>query len=45
MAKVSFEGATGKVAFDQYGDSVTRVLTVYKVSGGSWKAAKTEEFK
>jgi branched-chain amino acid transport system substrate-binding protein len=45
MANVSFEGASGKVAFDQWGDSVTRVLTVYKVTGGAWKAAKTEEFK
>jgi len=45
MPSVSFDGATGKVAFDPYGDSVTRVLTVYKVTGGAWKPAKTEEFK
>jgi branched-chain amino acid transport system substrate-binding protein len=41
MASVSFDGATGKVAFDKFGDSVSRVLTVYKVDGGAWKAEKT----
>ncbi len=45
MASVSFDGATGKVAFDEYGDTTTKVLTVYKVEGGEWKPAKTEEFK
>ena len=35
MSKVSFDGATGKVAFDQYGDTTTKVLTAYKVDGGS----------
>ena len=41
MGKVSFDGATGKVAFDQYGDTTTKVLTAYKVSGGKWVADKT----
>ena len=41
MANVSFDGATGKVAFDKFGDSVSRVLTVYKVDAGAWKAEKT----
>jgi len=45
MSAVSFDGATGKVAFDQYGDSVSRVLTVYKVDGGAWKAEKTGSLK
>lgn len=45
MASVSFDGATGKVAFDKYGDSVSRVLTVYKVVDGAWKAEKTGELK
>ena len=45
MAKVSFDGATGKVAFDEFGDSVSRVLTVYTVTGGAWKAEKTGELK
>jgi branched-chain amino acid transport system substrate-binding protein len=41
VGKVSFDGATGKVAFDQYGDTTTKVLTVYKVTSGKWKADKT----
>lgn len=45
FAKVSFDGATGKVGFDEFGDSVSRVLTVYKVDGTEWKAEKTGELK
>ena len=45
LGKVSFEGVTGKVAFDQYGDSTSRVLTVYKVVSGKWAPVSTEAFK
>ena len=45
LGKVSFEGVTGKVAFDQYGDSTSRVLTVYKVVGTAWSPVNTEAFK
>lgn len=45
LGKVNFAGASGQVAFDQYGDSTSRVLTVYKVEGGKWVPAKTEDFK
>ena len=45
LGKVSFDGVTGKVAFDQYGDSTTRVLTVYKVVGLKWAPEVTEAFK
>ena len=45
VGKISFDGVTGKVAFDQYGDSTSKVLTVYKVDAGKWAAAKTDEFK
>ncbi len=41
----SIDGVTGKVAFDEYGDTTTRVLTVYKVEGEAWAPQKTEEFK
>jgi branched-chain amino acid transport system substrate-binding protein len=43
MGKVSFDGASGKVSFDEYGDSTTKVLTVWKVEGGKWVAVKTGE--
>jgi branched-chain amino acid transport system substrate-binding protein len=45
LGKVSFEGVTGKVAFDQYGDSTSRVLTVYKVTALKWAPVSTEAFK
>jgi branched-chain amino acid transport system substrate-binding protein len=45
MGKVSFEGVTGKVAFDEFGDSTSRVLTVYKVTGLKWAPVSTEAFK
>jgi len=41
MGSVKFDGATGPVAFDQYGDTTTKTLTVYKVEGGKWAADKT----
>jgi branched-chain amino acid transport system substrate-binding protein len=45
VGKVAFDGATGKVAFDEFGDTTTKVLTVYKVDGGKFTPDKTEEFK
>jgi len=39
------DGVTGKVSFDQFGDTTTRILTVYQVQNGAWKPLKTEEFK
>ena len=45
LGKVSFDGITGTVAFDQYGDSTSRVLTVYKVAAGKGGPVSTEEFK
>lgn len=45
VGKTDIEGATGQVAFDEFGDTTTKVLTVYKVTGGEWKPVKTEEFK
>lgn len=45
VQNTSFDGVTGKVAFDEFGDTTTRILTVYKVEGGAWKPQKTAEFK
>ncbi|MFF9620901.1 branched-chain amino acid ABC transporter substrate-binding protein [Streptomyces griseosporeus] len=41
VQKSSFDGLTGKVAFDEYGDTTNKQLTVYAVEKGKWKAAKT----
>jgi branched-chain amino acid transport system substrate-binding protein len=43
--KVSFEGASGKVAFDEFGDTVTRVITVYAVTDGAWATKKVVNFE
>ena len=32
IGKVSFDGVTGKVAFDEFGDTTSKILTVYKLS-------------
>ncbi|PBC71884.1 amino acid/amide ABC transporter substrate-binding protein (HAAT family) [Streptomyces sp. TLI_235] len=41
MSKVSFDGVTGKVGFDEYGDAVNKQLTVYTVKDGAWSVAKS----
>jgi branched-chain amino acid transport system substrate-binding protein len=45
MKTVSFDGATGPIAFDEFGDTTTKIITAYKVEGGKWTPDKTEEFK
>ena len=45
MAKVAFDGVTGKVAFDEFGDTTSKVLTVYGVKGGKWEAINTAAFE
>jgi branched-chain amino acid transport system substrate-binding protein len=41
VQKSDFEGITGKVSFDEYGDTGNKQLTVYQVQKGAWKAVKT----
>lgn len=36
MASVAFDGVTGHVSFDQYGDTGNKQLTMYKVEAGAW---------
>ncbi|MDX3230935.1 branched-chain amino acid ABC transporter substrate-binding protein [Streptomyces sp. ME19-01-6] len=45
LNKVSFEGVTGKVSFDQYGDTTNKQLTVYEVVKGAWKDETSRTFK
>jgi branched-chain amino acid transport system substrate-binding protein len=45
LGAVNFSGVTGPVAFDKYGDTVSRVLTVYKVTDLKWAPVLTEAFK
>jgi branched-chain amino acid transport system substrate-binding protein len=44
VGSYSGSGATGNIAFDQYGDSTNKVLTVYQVTSGKWTAAQTGTF-
>lgn len=41
MQNVSFDGVTGKVSFDQYGDTTNKQLTVYTVENGAWKTVES----
>ena len=41
MATVSFTGATGQVGFDEFGDTKSKVITIYKVESGKWATVKT----
>ena len=41
VGKVSFDGATGKVEFDEFGDTTNKIITAYEVKGGKWVAVKT----
>lgn len=45
VQNVSFDGVTGKVSFDEYGDATNKQLTVYAVEGGEWKAVKSVTFE
>lgn len=33
----TFDGVTGSIAFDAYGDNKQQVISAYKVTGGEWK--------
>ncbi|WP_128377981.1 branched-chain amino acid ABC transporter substrate-binding protein [Streptomyces cavernae] len=41
VQKTDFEGISGKVSFDEFGDTTNKQLTVYQVVKGEWKAVKT----
>ncbi|MEU1461447.1 branched-chain amino acid ABC transporter substrate-binding protein [Streptomyces sp. NPDC005727] len=41
VQKSSFDGISGKISFDEYGDTTNKQLTVYKVTNGEWKSAKS----
>ncbi len=36
VAASDFEGVTGKVAFDENGDTLNKAITVYRVESGAW---------
>ncbi|MFF3330706.1 branched-chain amino acid ABC transporter substrate-binding protein [Streptomyces sp. NPDC002888] len=36
MAKVKFDGVTGTVSFDEFGDTTNHMMTAYKVKSNAW---------
>lgn len=45
VSKVSFEGVTGPVAFDEFGDTTNTMMTAYQVDGGKWASKLSEAYK
>jgi len=45
VQSTSLDGASGKVSFDQYGDTTNKVLTVYQVKGGDFAPVQTGAFQ
>ncbi|WP_190110949.1 branched-chain amino acid ABC transporter substrate-binding protein [Streptomyces cinnamoneus] len=45
LNKVSFDGVTGRVSFDQYGDTTNTMITAYQVDATAWKARHSAEYK
>jgi branched-chain amino acid transport system substrate-binding protein len=44
LADISFDGASGPVAFDEYGDTTERVFTLYRVDESlEWAVVRTAE--
>src|SRR5436190_2584085 len=41
VQKTQLDGVTGKVAFDNFGDSTSKILTVYKIKSGVFSPEKT----
>jgi branched-chain amino acid transport system substrate-binding protein len=42
VQQTDMAGASGRLAFDQWGDTRTKLLTLYRVTNGAWTAIKTE---
>ena len=45
VADTDFDGVTGHISFDQFGDTNNKVLTAYEIKDGKYVAANTSSFK
>ncbi|MEI7029852.1 branched-chain amino acid ABC transporter substrate-binding protein [Streptomyces pratensis] len=45
MSKVQFDGVTGPVSFDEYGDTTNTLMTAYQVTDGKWVSKVSEAVK
>jgi len=39
MAKVKFDGVTGAISFDEFGDTTNTLMTAYKIKSSAWTPA------
>ncbi|WP_184731155.1 branched-chain amino acid ABC transporter substrate-binding protein [Streptomyces netropsis] len=45
LNKVKFDGVSGPVSFDKYGDTTNTMITAYQVDGTTWKSRHSAEYK
>ncbi|MCN9239717.1 branched-chain amino acid ABC transporter substrate-binding protein [Streptomyces sp. RY43-2] len=45
VQKNTFDGISGKLSFDEFGDTTNKQLTVYQVTGGEWKSVHSGSFE
>lgn len=45
MSKVKFDGVTGSVSFDQYGDTTNTMMTAYEIKNNKWESKFSEAYK
>ncbi|KPI08546.1 hypothetical protein OK074_3547 [Actinobacteria bacterium OK074] len=45
VQNIDFEGISGTVSFDEYGDTTNKQLTVYQVKNGAWKAVESGTYE
>ncbi|MGW7415201.1 branched-chain amino acid ABC transporter substrate-binding protein [Streptomyces sp. NPDC054863] len=45
MSKVKFDGVTGPVSFDEFGDTTNTMMTAYEVEKGKWAPKFSEAYK
>ncbi|UQI49252.1 branched-chain amino acid ABC transporter substrate-binding protein [Streptomyces sp. HU2014] len=45
LNKVKFDGVTGPVSFDKYGDTTNTLITAYQVDANQWKSRYSAEYK
>lgn len=45
MSKVKFDGVTGSVSFDEYGDTTNTMMTAYEIKNNKWESKFSEAYK
>ncbi|MFG2646342.1 branched-chain amino acid ABC transporter substrate-binding protein [Streptomyces sp. NPDC048436] len=45
MSKVKFDGVTGAVSFDEYGDTTNTMMTAYEIKSNKWVPKFSEAYK